>query len=97
MNSTYDLKKHQCDKCSFASSRTFNLQRHYNRKHGINGQGLPQHREGTNIIDPNITAEHSRLKDEYANLIAEYSKLKDDFISLRNEYELRTQDQFAYH
>ena len=33
MNSTDSLKKHQCDKCSFASSRKFNLQRHYKRRH----------------------------------------------------------------
>ena len=33
MNSTESLKKHQCDKCSFTSSRKFNLQRHYKRKH----------------------------------------------------------------
>ena len=33
MNSTGSLKKHQCDKCSFASSRKFNLQRHYKRRH----------------------------------------------------------------
>ena len=35
MNSTESLKKHQCDKCSFASSRNFNLQRHYKRRHAF--------------------------------------------------------------
>ena len=33
LNSTYDLKKHHCDKCSFATNRKFNLERHYKRQH----------------------------------------------------------------
>ena len=43
MNSRYGLKKHQCDRCTFASSRKSNLQRHYNRRHDFdNVTGVDQ-------------------------------------------------------
>ena len=72
---------------------------HYNRKHSINGQGPPQHRNGTNVIDAKLIEEHSKLKDDFMSLRNKYESIKSEYLLQKQEYQHQadhTQDQFAY-